>query len=81
MVLFDPPFFTFPHPQTGGAFAQVKVAGSFALKTPTFANGITIPSGSYLMLIGALRVTGDPTREDSEEDYDSWLTTSSKPLK
>ncbi|EDR11679.1 pyrolysin [Laccaria bicolor S238N-H82] len=86
------PFFTFPHPQKGGSFAQVKVVGtlaelnyiprnsenpsdngysSFALNSPTFANGTAIPSGSYRVLIRALRVTGNPARE---EDYDSWLS-------
>jgi len=44
---------------------------SFALSTPTFANGTTIPSGSYRVLMRALRVTGDPARE---EDYDTWLS-------
>ncbi|KAG5640012.1 hypothetical protein DXG03_001790, partial [Asterophora parasitica] len=36
-----------------------------------FANGTSIPNGSYRLLIRALRVTGDATKE---EDYDSWLS-------
>ncbi|KDR78150.1 hypothetical protein GALMADRAFT_224528 [Galerina marginata CBS 339.88] len=39
--------------------------------TPSFANGTTIPNGLYRVLIRALKVTGDPTRE---EDYESWLS-------
>jgi len=38
---------------------------------PTFANGTAIRNGSYRVLVRALRVTGDSTRE---EDYDSWLS-------
>ncbi|KAF9467400.1 pyrolysin [Collybia nuda] len=47
--------------------------GSNALAFPeaVFANGTQIPNGSYRTLVRALRVTGDPTRE---EDYDSWLS-------
>ncbi|KAF8634300.1 hypothetical protein AX17_004252 [Amanita inopinata Kibby_2008] len=41
------------------------------LNTPTFANGTTIPNGTYRLLLRALRVTGDPTRQ---EDYESWLS-------
>lgn len=41
------------------------------LLDPTFANGTTIANGSYRVLVRALRVTGNPTRE---EDYDSWLS-------
>ncbi|KAG5637208.1 hypothetical protein DXG03_004538, partial [Asterophora parasitica] len=37
----------------------------------TFANGTRIPNGSYRVLVRALRVTGDATKE---EDYDSWLS-------
>ncbi len=43
----------------------------FNLETPTFANGTTIRKGTYRVLLRALRVTGDPTRE---EDYESWLS-------
>ncbi|KAH9929600.1 subtilisin-like protease [Epithele typhae] len=39
--------------------------------TPTFANGTTIPNGSYRFLLRVLKVTGDITRE---EDYESWLS-------
>ncbi|GLB37011.1 putative subtilisin-like protein [Lyophyllum shimeji] len=44
---------------------------TIALDTPTFANGTTIANGSYRLLVRALRVTGDPTKE---EDYESWLS-------
>ncbi|KAI0363362.1 subtilisin-like protease [Pilatotrama ljubarskyi] len=36
-----------------------------------FANGTTIPNGSYRILLRALKVTGDPTKE---EDFESWLS-------
>ena len=39
--------------------------------TPTFANGTTIPNGSYRILLRALKVTGDVKKE---EDYESWLS-------
>lgn len=104
-------WFSFPHPNKGGSFAQVKVVGPLAsfdyiprhvclssffiprprrsrvipmqndlddtpyslfnFETPTFANGTTIRKGTYRVLLRALRVTGDPTRE---EDYESWLS-------
>lgn len=41
------------------------------LTTPTFADGTTIPNGSYKLFLRALKVTGDPS-EDS--DYESWLS-------
>jgi hypothetical protein len=37
----------------------------------TFANGTEIPKGSYKVLLRALRVNGDASKED---DYDSWLS-------
>ncbi|KAG6817490.1 hypothetical protein H0H87_008115 [Tephrocybe sp. NHM501043] len=43
----------------------------FSLEEPTFADGTTIPNGSYRFLLRALKVTGDPTKE---EDYESWLS-------
>ncbi|KIM45529.1 hypothetical protein M413DRAFT_442200 [Hebeloma cylindrosporum] len=43
----------------------------FNLEQPTFANGTAIPKGAYRFLFRALRVTGDPRRE---EDYESWLS-------
>ncbi|KAF9474706.1 pyrolysin [Pholiota conissans] len=43
----------------------------FNLETSTFANGTTIPSGTYRVLLRALRVTGNPLLE---EDYESWLS-------
>lgn len=44
-------------------------SNSFPLTTPTFANGTTIPNGSYRLLLRALRVTGDPTKEGDSEVY------------
>ncbi|KXN90796.1 Minor extracellular protease vpr [Leucoagaricus sp. SymC.cos] len=44
---------------------------TFALETPTFANGTVIPNGSYRLLLRALRVTGDTTKE---EDYEVYLS-------
>ncbi|PBK73461.1 subtilisin-like protease [Armillaria solidipes] len=41
------------------------------LTTPTFADGTTIPNGSYKLLLRALKVTGDPSEES---DYESWLS-------
>ena len=42
---------------------------SFA--TPSFANGTAIPNGAYRLLLRALKVTGNPTKE---EDFESWLS-------
>jgi hypothetical protein len=36
-----------------------------------FANGTTIPDGSYKLFLRALKVTGDRTKE---EDFESWLS-------
>ncbi|KAG5640794.1 hypothetical protein DXG03_007183, partial [Asterophora parasitica] len=36
-----------------------------------FANGTRIPNGSYRVLLRALKVTGDATKQ---EDYESWLS-------
>ncbi|KAG5646298.1 hypothetical protein DXG03_003895 [Asterophora parasitica] len=36
-----------------------------------FANGTRIPNGTYRVLVRALKVTGDATRQ---EDYESWLS-------
>jgi len=38
---------------------------------PVFANGSQIPNGFYRMLVRALKVTGNPTRE---ADYESFLS-------
>ena len=43
----------------------------FNLQQPTFANGTVIPNGAYRFLFRALRVTGNPQKE---EDYESWLS-------
>ncbi|KAF8971231.1 subtilisin-like protease [Flammula alnicola] len=44
---------------------------SLFFSVPTFANGTTIPNGSYRVLLRALKVTGDST---NEADYESWLS-------
>ncbi|KAI0645827.1 subtilisin-like protease [Trametes meyenii] len=44
---------------------------TLTLASPQFANGTAIPNGSYRILLRALKVTGDPTRE---EDFESWLS-------
>ncbi|KAI9067297.1 subtilisin-like protease [Trametes sanguinea] len=44
---------------------------TLAISAPEFANGTTIPNGSYRILLRALKVTGDPTKE---EDFESWLS-------
>ncbi|KAI0786658.1 pyrolysin [Abortiporus biennis] len=36
-----------------------------------FANGTTVPNGTYRVLLRVLKVTGDPTNED---DFVSWLS-------
>lgn len=41
------------------------------IPSPQFANGTTIPNGTYRILLRALKVTGDPTKE---EDFESWLS-------
>ncbi|KAJ3522214.1 hypothetical protein NMY22_g11986 [Coprinellus aureogranulatus] len=43
----------------------------FDLLEPTFANGTSIPNGSYRLLFRILKVTGDRTKQ---EDYESWLS-------
>lgn len=37
----------------------------------TFANGTTIPAGSYRTLVRALKVTGNPA---DESEYETWLS-------
>ncbi|KAJ3530209.1 hypothetical protein NMY22_g8670 [Coprinellus aureogranulatus] len=50
---------------------NVNGANILALETPTFANGSSIPNGSYRLLFRALKVTGDQTKQ---EDYETWLS-------
>ena len=38
--------------------------GSINVDQSVFANGIAIRNGSYGILMGALRMTGDPTQEE-----------------
>jgi hypothetical protein len=45
--------------------------GSVALSNNTFVDGKFIPNGQYKVLIRALKITGDPKKE---EDYESWLS-------
>ncbi|KAG8907957.1 hypothetical protein FRB99_001465 [Tulasnella sp. 403] len=44
---------------------------AISLQNRQFANGSTIPNGSYRILMRALKITGDPTKG---EDYESWLS-------
>ncbi|TFK18824.1 peptidase [Coprinopsis marcescibilis] len=44
---------------------------TFPVYAPFFSNGTAIPAGSYRLLLRALRVTGNPERQ---EDYESWLS-------
>ncbi|EKM75550.1 hypothetical protein AGABI1DRAFT_79685 [Agaricus bisporus var. burnettii JB137-S8] len=44
-------------------------ANAFSITTPTFANGTIIPNGSYRLLLRALRVTGDATKEEDTEAF------------
>ncbi|KAI0358577.1 subtilisin-like protease [Trametes cingulata] len=44
---------------------------TLTIPSPQFANGTTIPNGLYRILLRALKVTGDPTKE---EDFESWLS-------
>lgn len=45
--------------------------GYSALQVTAFANGTAIPDGSYKILVRALRITGNPTRE---EDFEVWTS-------
>ncbi|TFK18825.1 subtilisin-like protein [Coprinopsis marcescibilis] len=44
---------------------------TFSVNGPFFSNGTVIPAGLYRILLRALRVTGNPERQ---EDYESWLS-------
>ncbi|KAH6906334.1 peptidase [Coprinopsis sp. MPI-PUGE-AT-0042] len=44
---------------------------TYFMAQPLFSNGTVIPEGSYRVLLRALRVTGNP---DKQEDYESWLS-------
>nr|XP_018263216.1 peptidase [Kwoniella dejecticola CBS 10117]OBR85374.1 peptidase [Kwoniella dejecticola CBS 10117] len=45
---------------------------TFALESgPRFANGTTIPNGTYKFLMRALHITGDRTKES---DYEAWVS-------
>ncbi|KDN40500.1 hypothetical protein RSAG8_08120, partial [Rhizoctonia solani AG-8 WAC10335] len=45
--------------------------GYNTLQVKTFANGTAIPDGSYKILLRALKITGDPKKE---EDYEVWTS-------
>ncbi|PFH53699.1 hypothetical protein AMATHDRAFT_187018 [Amanita thiersii Skay4041] len=44
---------------------------TLTLDTATFSNGTNIQNGTYRFLLRALRVTGNPSRQ---EDFESWLS-------
>ncbi|WWC94044.1 hypothetical protein V866_000882 [Kwoniella sp. B9012] len=44
---------------------------TFALEQAKFANGTSIPNGTYKFLMRALHITGDRTKES---DYEAWLS-------
>ncbi|KAG8979396.1 hypothetical protein FRC05_008381 [Tulasnella sp. 425] len=47
-----------------------------ALNPANFANGTAISNGSYKLLVRALKITGDPKKN---EDYEQWLSPQPKP--
>ncbi|KAG8754498.1 hypothetical protein FRC11_006619, partial [Ceratobasidium sp. 423] len=52
--------------------AQTAKAGGFTgLRIKDFANGTTIPNGSYKVLFRALKITGNPKKQ---EDYEVWAS-------
>ncbi|KAF8757270.1 Subtilisin-like protein, partial [Rhizoctonia solani] len=62
---------------SGGTFAAVKTLGVLfqedypSLQVTAFANGTAIPNGSYKILVRALKITGNPKKE---EDYEVWTS-------
>ncbi|KAJ7747214.1 subtilisin-like protease [Mycena metata] len=50
---------------------EINLLDNTLLLENAFANGTTIPNGSYKVLLRSLRVTGDAT---NEADYESWLS-------
>ncbi|KAG8793890.1 hypothetical protein FRC19_008253 [Serendipita sp. 401] len=53
------------------AASSVEVTHYDWVRVQKFLNGTAIPSGQYRVLIRALKITGDPTRE---ADYEPWLS-------
>ncbi|QRV93660.1 pyrolysin [Ceratobasidium sp. AG-Ba] len=53
------------------AGATADVNGYSATPVAAFANGTAIPDGSYKVLVRALKITGDPKKE---EDYEVWTS-------
>ncbi|QRV79003.1 pyrolysin [Ceratobasidium sp. AG-Ba] len=53
------------------AGATADTNGYSAAPVTTFANGTAIPNGSYKILVRALKITGDPKKE---EDYEVWTS-------
>jgi len=56
---------------SGGADGVGLIYSTYALSTPTFLNGTTIPNGTYKFLLRALKITGNVKKQ---EDYESWLS-------
>jgi hypothetical protein len=53
------------------AAATADANGYSSYPVTQFANGTAIPNGSYKILVRALKITGDPKRE---EDYEAWTS-------
>ncbi|CAE6403377.1 unnamed protein product [Rhizoctonia solani] len=53
------------------AAATADANGYTSLQVTAFANGTTIPDGSYKILVRALKITGNPKKE---EDYEVWTS-------
>ncbi|KAG8812875.1 hypothetical protein FRC17_001772 [Serendipita sp. 399] len=52
-------------------FISTEVTGYDWVRVQKFLNGTSIQDGQYRILIRALKITGDPTRQS---DYESWLS-------
>ncbi|CCO30546.1 hypothetical protein BN14_04575 [Rhizoctonia solani AG-1 IB] len=53
------------------AAATADANGYSGFQVTAFANGTAIPDGSYKILVRALKITGNPTKE---EDYEVWTS-------
>ncbi|CAE6450175.1 unnamed protein product [Rhizoctonia solani] len=53
------------------AAATADANGYSSLQITAFANGTAIPDGSYKILVRALKITGNPKKE---EDYEVWVS-------
>ncbi|KAF9264125.1 subtilisin-like protease [Marasmius fiardii PR-910] len=65
------PLFEFDFIARNNEVPDDNIAYQLDFNAPTFANGTTVPNGSYRLLLRALRVTGD---RETESDYESWLS-------